>query len=205
MNKEEIKKMPNLTLLKKAFMRSYSAYFNSNDKKRLEEIIAKYNEEIVELEKKLKQQDIFPQDKDIIYFITINDQEDYKIIVSWVTYYNNEDKFINSLIAMGNYYQTKEKAEKVRDQQLAIVKIKTYIKETFGYDPDDWAGWINWYDKRKDKYFISGYNYNINVMNIEAASSCLYKKTTQTGYFQTRKQLEEIKEKFPKELDLIYK
>ena len=46
MNKEEIKEIPNLNLLKKAFMRLYnSAYFNSNDKKRLEKIIAKYNEE----------------------------------------------------------------------------------------------------------------------------------------------------------------
>ena len=71
-------------------------------------------------------------------------------------YFNNTDR---KIFNMGNYYHTKEEAEKARDRQLAYVRITDAIREqNKGWMPD-------WSDATATKYTVFKHYHHLRVDN----------------------------------------
>jgi len=144
---------------------------------------------LIEGEEKIKTKS-FPQDGDTFYFLhTEGSVSSDK--------YSDEDAFNVKCKAIGNIYKTKEEAEQQVKKLKAIVEVKNYVKENFGYDPE---GWADWGDSNENKYII---NMSIGVICYDLYT---YKKVySPTGYIKTEEEVQELKEKLPNELDIIYK
>ena len=84
----------------------------------------------------------FPQKGDTYYYINGCVDNDY---------FDN-DNIDSNRIKTGNFYKEVEEANKQVKKLRAIVRVKTYIKDNFGYDSEDWA---DWGDDNEKKYYIS--------------------------------------------------
>ena len=138
----------------------------------------------------------FPQVGDKIYFI---DEASDNFTCNTKYTYSKSGSFIKNLINTGNCYQTKEKLKKQVEKLKAIVKVKNYIKDNFGYDPEDWA---DWGDCNIDKYLIY-YDYVESEIDFEFTSNL--KPNSFIGYIKTDDECKILIKNCKKELELICK
>jgi len=80
----------------------------------------------------------FPQVGDRYFYIDADGEVDTLI-------YEENDENDNYRKDIGNMYEIEEDAIRRKNKQYeklkAIVRVKNYIKDNFGYDPEDWADW----------------------------------------------------------------
>ncbi len=53
----------------------------------------------------------------------------------------------DNYISIGNFFETERKTEDKVKKLEAIVRVKKYIKDNLGYNPDTWADWLSPEDK----------------------------------------------------------
>ena len=188
MNKEEIKKQLREKKTDKVYHKEHLKQIMAGYNK----VTAEYDEDIVELEKKLKQQDIFPQDGD--WFSYLEDD----LETSQEQYISDDDR-CNDLVLAGNCYKNDEKATKARDQQLAITRIKKYIKVNFGYDPDDWVDWTDITEKKYTIVYSYMYTWLYQKSYLET------KVQSFIGYLKTEEEVKALIKNLKEELELVCK
>lgn len=106
------------------------------------------------------------------------------------------DNVDRDLIASGNFYETREEAQKELDKQVAITTIKNYIAREFGvFDP-------NWGCHVEVKYSID-YNYNSNLF--EENGRAYTKDYSPIGFLRSEEHTNKIISKFKKELQIIFR
>ena len=144
----------------------------------------------------LREKKEFPQVGDKIYFI---DEASDNFTCNTKYTYSKSGSFIKNLINTGNCYQTKEKLKKQVEKLKAIVRVKNYIKDNFGYDPNDWA---DWEDGATDKYTIY-YNYKESEIDSDFTSDLKYNSFI--GYIKTYDECEILIKNCKEDLELICK
>ena len=110
-----------------------------------------------------------------------------------------DDEIDNKRIKIGNCYKTNEEAEKQRTKDEAIVRVKNYIKDNFGYDPEDWA---DWGDCNVDKYIIY---YDYVESEIDFDFNSMFKPNSFIGYIKTEDECEILIKNCEEDLELICK
>ena len=111
----------------------------------------------------------------------------------------NNDDVDDKYLEIGNLYTTKEEAELQADKLKAIVRVKNYIKDNFGYDPEDWA---DWGDGNIEKYSII-YNYYRDGLTSDCQHN--YKINSFIGYIKTEDECEILIKNCKEDLELICK
>lgn len=79
-------------------------------------------------------------------------------------------------------------------QEQAINKVKEYIKKTWGDWEPDWK-------ERQEKYYIFFSKNGVLQFEYWHSSS---KQYSPIGYLKSEEQIDELRTKFPQELELIY-
>ena len=101
----------------------------------------------------------------------------------------------------GNYYRTYEDAQKSLEKPEAIEKVKDYIKDNFGYDPEKWAEY-EWGSNKINKYIL-GYDYTNDSLNKYIYFTS--KTYSPIGYLKTEEDCNELIKEMKEELEIIYK
>ena len=107
------------------------------------------------------------------------------------TYQSDVDR-----LSMGSYFKTKEEAEKVKAERIAITTIKNYARQQWGEFKPDWKEsgqykYVVYYSHDCDKFYA---NYDIRSQYFSPI-----------GHFREKAHAEEIIKKFPEELEVIRK
>lgn len=85
------------------------------------------------------------------------------------------DKYDNHLYNSGNYYKTREEAERARDKQLALVRVTDKLREIEACE-----GWVaDWDDYKHEKYFAM---YNHKTRELGAASNVYWESPVKEMY-----------------------
>lgn len=79
----------------------------------------------------------------------------FSLDITWevIQFTERNDKYDNYYYNSWNYYKTEEEVEKVRDRQLAIVRVNDKIRE-FNWD---------WEDNKGEKYYIYNYRWQYKI------------------------------------------
>jgi len=116
----------------------------------------------------------------------------------------DNDDIDDKYLEIGNLYATEELAEKQVEKLKAIVRIKTYIKDNFGYDPEDWADWADWKDGEEIKHYII-YEYGKVEMGLSYSYYSNAKPHSHIGYIKTDDECKILIKNCKKDLELICK
>jgi len=111
----------------------------------------------------------------------------------------DDDDVDTEYLKVGNFYKTEELVDKEIAKREAIVRVKNYIKDNFGYDPNDWA---DWEDGATDKYTIY-YNYKESEIDSDFTSDLKYNSFI--GYIKTYDECEILIKNCKEDLELICK
>ena len=114
----------------------------------------------------------------------------------------DDDDVDTEYLKVGNFYKTEELVDKEIAKREAIVRIKNYIKDNFGYDPEDWA---DWGDCNISKYSI-GYDYeDYDDNKLTFDSTDYFKNHSFIGYIKTDDECEILIKNCKEDLELICK
>ena len=146
--------------------------------------------------KKAKKNKNFPYNGDKIYFI---DETSDNFTCNTGYTHDESGNFIKNLIDTGNCYQTKEKLKKQVAKLKAIVRVKDYIKDNFGYDPEDWA---DWEDINMEKWNIV-YRYPSKKLEVNVWATL--KLNSSIGHLKTKEECNTLIKNCKEDLELICK
>ena len=95
-----------------------------------------------------------------------------------------------------NWFATKKEAEKQRDKNQAIARVKEYIAENFGVFEPDWG------DFNQDKYVVC-YDHKDKELLVYNQRTCA--DDSSIGYLKSRVEGEQLAEDCKEDLEIIYK
>jgi len=95
-----------------------------------------------------------------------------------------------------NWFPTKELAEKQRDKNQAITRVKEYIVENFGVFEPDWGDEDEW------KYEF-GYSHARDILEEGAINT--FKYYSPIGYLKSENNAQQLIKDCKEELEIIYK
>ena len=176
-----------------AIKAKYSKSFMKNIKIIVEDKELELSEEtskmvMSELKKDKKE---FPQVGDKVWIVEDNGGID--------SFRFDNDDIDNKYLNIGNLYKTEKEAELQVKKLKAIVRVKNYIKDNFGYDPEDWA---DWEDINMEKWSIV-YNRKNKVLDTSVWS--ILKFNSFIGYIKTGDNCKTLIKNCKEDLELICK
>jgi len=140
----------------------------------------------------------FPQIGDRYFYIDADGEVDTLI-------YEENDENDNYRKDIGNMYEIEEDAIRRKNKQYeklkAIVRVKTYIKDNFGYDSEDWA---DWEDDNEKKYYIS-FSYCLGGSRFYYHYAYDIKVQSFIGYIKTDDECKILIKNCKEDLELICK
>ncbi len=103
-----------------------------------------------------------------------------------------------SAMERGSYFPTLEEAQLADQARMAVTKIKNYAREKWGEFKPDW-------ESRSEKWSVSNthFNYGVDYTYFPSEENII-DYCPKIGYFAKKEHVDEIIEKFPKELDTIF-
>ena len=148
-------------------------------------IVEKYKEEKEESKEKLYDPTWRAEEWKIYWYIENS-------TVSFTTERNNirdENRWLS-----GNYFKTKEQAEKKLEYDKALIKIKRYIWENFGHFEPDW---------NSDDYSRYKIYYNHYVNELKYDDSCFHQYISSIPYLRTSTQCDKLIKDMEPELKIV--
>ena len=94
----------------------------------------------------------------------------------------------------GNYYRTEEEAEKARDRQLALMRLKDWALTNTPFEPD-------WKDLEQEKWNVY-YDYNFDILSYNVSFHT--KHQTELPYFKSMEDVRRFIEENEEDLKIVF-